>query len=104
MLFNIIFIFTATRYPKKRVRFADVEERLPGRLDMMPPPPPRVKEKRPLCLLDLTPPMPPTDERMLLPKRLVFEPPPNKRAALALERLFGPKRQVISFKPRNGSK
>ena len=50
-----------------------------------------------------TAPLPPTKEEVVVhPKKLleISVPPPNKRASLALERLFGPKRQVISFKPK----
>ena len=67
--------------------FADEMERPANRLDFAPLPSTKKEEVvRPPNLLDIA------------------VPPPNKRASLALERLFGPKRQVIPFKPSKDSK
>ena len=58
--------------------------------------------ERPSNRLDFAP-LPPTkEEDVVRPAELldIGLPPPNKRASLALERLFGPKRQVIPVKPK----
>ena len=66
--------------------FADEVERPANRLDSAPLPPTKEEEVvRPAKLLDIV-------------------VPPNKRASLALERLFGPKRQVIPVKLFKNSK
>ena len=52
-------------------------------------------------------PLPPTnEEEVVRPANLldIAVPPPIKRASLALERLFGPKRQVIPVKLSKNSK
>ena len=58
--------------------------------------------QRPTNRLDFAPLSPTKKEEVVRPANLldIAVPPPNRRASLALERLFGPKRQVISFKPK----
>ena len=66
-------ILIATSHPKKRLMFADEVERPSNRLDFEPLLSTEQEVERPAKLLDIA------------------VPPPNKRASLALERLFGPK-------------
>ena len=85
--FNLLkLIFTETSHPKKQVMFAYEEERPENRLDTAPLPPTEQKVERPAKLLDIA------------------VPPPNERASLALQRRFGPKRQVIPFTISKDSK